>query len=109
MFQHVVPPVISFALGSFGFMTTHDFSQHQTILRDMFSHGFSVCLRARFAGRVMRSIPNNVPTQERNLEAEMLRPDPNVTTHELVEEFTALNEIVVDRGMNSSKSLSNGY
>ncbi|RPA79797.1 putative NAD kinase [Ascobolus immersus RN42] len=109
MFQHVVPPVVSFALGSFGFMTRHDFSEHRTILRKMFSEGFSVCLRARFAGRVMRSIPNDMPVEGRNLEAEMLKPNPNVATHELVEEFTALNEIVVDRGKNSTVSLTDIY
>ncbi|ODA81755.1 hypothetical protein RJ55_00259 [Drechmeria coniospora] len=56
LFQRIVPPVLSFALGSLGFMTKFDFDDHERILSAAMSKGVTVSLRLRFEGTVMRSI-----------------------------------------------------
>lgn len=39
LFQRIVPPVLSFALGSLGFLTKFDFEDYQKTLRNVFSEG----------------------------------------------------------------------
>lgn len=58
LFQKVVPPVLSFALGSLGFLTQYDFSQFRETLTEGFRDGVRVSLRLRFEGTVMRAIRN---------------------------------------------------
>lgn len=117
LFQRIVPPVLSFALGSLGFLTKFDFNEYQESLNTAFTAGVTVSLRLRFEGTIMRS-----QTRKNSLE-------PNQDTHvhsaerarrDLVEEligeekeddhthkpdgtYEILNEIVVDRGPNPSK------
>lgn len=58
LFQKVVPPVLSFALGSLGFLTQYDFSQFRETLTESFRDGVRVSLRLRFEGTVMRAVRN---------------------------------------------------
>ncbi|KAG5980784.1 hypothetical protein E4U43_006702, partial [Claviceps pusilla] len=114
LFQRIVPPVLSFALGSLGFLTKFDFGDHTRILTSAFSKGVTVSLRLRFESTVMRSIKRKYSDQEkesgedddelhrhRDLVEELIgeeREDEH--THRPDGTFEILNEVVVDRGPN---------
>ncbi|KAI8958902.1 ATP-NAD kinase [Daldinia sp. FL1419] len=117
LFQRIVPPVLSFSLGSLGFLTKFDFNEYQDILTTAFRDGVTVSLRLRFEGTVMRS--QNKPNQldrikyvdekgvhhSRDLVEELIgkeRDDEH--THRPDGTFEILNEIVIDRGPNPTMS-----
>lgn len=80
LFQRIVPPVLSFSLGSLGFMTTFEFEKYkQHLNRVMGDDGMKINLRMRFTCTVWRG--SSVP-------GEM----------EEGEQFEVLNELVIDRG-----------
>ncbi len=56
LFQKVVPPVLSFALGSLGFLTQYDYANFRETLTEGFRDGVRVSLRLRFEGTVMRAV-----------------------------------------------------
>lgn len=116
LFQRIVPPVLSFSLGSLGFLTKFEFNEYEEILSTAFREGVTVSLRLRFEGTVMRSqrktnqLTHNEYTDEqgtrrkRDLIEELIgeeRDDEH--THKPDGTFEILNEIVVDRGPNPSK------
>ncbi|KAF2746098.1 ATP-NAD kinase, partial [Sporormia fimetaria CBS 119925] len=105
IFQRVVPPVLSFSLGSLGFLTKFDFDQFPVTLSRAFDEGITVSLRLRFEATVMRSqnreskgcnalIDELIGAEEEN----NLTHKPEPTTHNI------LNEVVVDRGPNPTMS-----
>ncbi|KAM5342601.1 hypothetical protein ACJ41O_013567 [Fusarium nematophilum] len=118
LFQRIVPPVLSFALGSLGFLTKFDFEDYQRTLTSAFSKGVTVSLRLRFEGTVMRSqrrkrIETEQGSEEdeeelqrqRDLVEELIgeeREDEH--THRPDGTFEILNEVVVDRGPNPTMS-----
>lgn len=119
LFQRIVPPVLSFALGSLGFLTKFDFEDYQRTLTSAFSKGVTVSLRLRFEGTVMRSQPRKRPElqdgaeeedgeelhRQRDLVEELIgeeREDEH--THRPDGTFEILNEVVVDRGPNPSEN-----
>lgn len=80
LFQRIVPPVLSFSLGSLGFMTTFEFEHYKKHLnRVMGDDGMKINLRMRFTCTVWRdgSIGNSMGEGE---------------------QFEVLNELVIDRG-----------
>ncbi|KAM0262353.1 hypothetical protein ACHAQJ_001822 [Trichoderma viride] len=80
LFQRVVPPVLSFSLGSLGFMTTFEFEHYKKHLnRVMGDDGMKINLRMRFTCTVWREGSNGNPMDEG-------------------EQFEVLNELVIDRG-----------
>ncbi|KAL7925011.1 NAD kinase associated with ferric reductase [Trichoderma austrokoningii] len=80
LFQRVVPPVLSFSLGSLGFMTTFEFEHYKKHLnRVMGDDGMKINLRMRFTCTVYRQGSNGSPMDEG-------------------EQFEVLNELVIDRG-----------
>lgn len=80
LFQRVVPPILSFSLGSLGFMTTFEFEKYKAHLnRVMGDDGMKVNLRMRFTCTVWRTNPNGGDMDEG-------------------EQFEVLNELVIDRG-----------
>jgi NAD+ kinase len=80
LFQRVVPPVLSFSLGSLGFMTTFEFEHYKKHLnRVMGDDGMKINLRMRFTCTVYREGSNGNPMDEG-------------------EQFEVLNELVIDRG-----------
>ena len=118
LFRRIVPPVISFSLGSLGFMTKFDFDEYPQVMDSAFKNGVTVSLRLRFEGTVMRS------QRRKNSEIESGSSEEDEDLHhakrDLVEEligeekedahthrpdgtYEILNEIVVDRGPNPSK------
>lgn len=74
LFQRVVPPVISFALGSLGFLTNFQFEQFREKMSQVLESGVRAYLRMRFTCRVHKA------------------------NGKLVCEQQVLNELVVDRG-----------
>ncbi|OTB06166.1 hypothetical protein M426DRAFT_72471 [Hypoxylon sp. CI-4A] len=117
LFQRIVPPVLSFSLGSLGFLTKFDFSEYEEILASAFRDGVTVSLRLRFEGTVMRSQkkPNQLNAVEyedekgtrrkRDLVEELIGEErDNEHTHVPDATFEILNEIVIDRGPNPTMS-----
>ncbi|KAI9171621.1 NAD(+) kinase [Paramyrothecium foliicola] len=80
LFQRVVPPVLSFSLGSLGFMTTFEFEKYKEHLnRVMGQDGMKINLRMRFTCTVFRNGSAGTEAEEG-------------------EQFEVLNELVIDRG-----------
>ncbi|KAI9802986.1 MAG: hypothetical protein M1825_002219 [Sarcosagium campestre] len=80
LFQRIVPPILSFSLGSLGFLTNFQFTQYRSHLdRVMGDAGMRVNLRMRFTCTVYRR---------------------STVTEDLEEgeQFEVLNELVIDRG-----------
>ncbi|KAM3499943.1 hypothetical protein MY11210_009571 [Beauveria gryllotalpidicola] len=80
LFQRIVPPVLSFSLGSLGFMTTFEFEKYRQHLdRIMGDDGMKINLRMRFTCTVWRHGALTAAAGEG-------------------EHFEVLNELVIDRG-----------
>jgi NAD+ kinase len=123
LFQRIVPPVLSFALGSLGFLTKFDFGDYQRTLTAALNEGVSVSLRLRFEGTVMRSVKKRLGGAERVVDGDddaKEREEELQRKRDLVDEligeekdderthrpdgtYEVLNEIVVDRGPNPSE------
>ncbi|EON69115.1 hypothetical protein W97_08301 [Coniosporium apollinis CBS 100218] len=85
LFQRIVPPILSFSLGSLGFLTNFEFSRYKEQLdKVMSSAGMRVNMRMRFTCTVYRSSPGLTPHSPRR--------------HTEAEQFEVLNELVIDRG-----------
>lgn len=120
LFQRIVPPVLSFSLGSLGFLTKFDFDQYERTLDTALRKGVSVSLRLRFESTVMRSIEKKAgrpeaaaPSSEgeeeglvqRDLVEELIGVEAeDAHTHRPDGTFEILNEVVVDRGPNPTMS-----
>ncbi|RYP77104.1 hypothetical protein DL771_001394 [Monosporascus sp. 5C6A] len=117
LFQRIVPPVLSFALGSLGFLTKFDFNDYQDILEKSFNDGVTVSLRLRFEGTVMRTQKSRQQRQpvkdmdgeevhkKRDLVDELIGEEKDDEhTHKPDGTYEILNEIVVDRGPNPTMS-----
>jgi NAD+ kinase len=84
LFQRIVPPILSFSLGSLGFLTNFEFAQYHPALDKIMSEtGMRVNLRMRFTCTVYRYQKNAAPGSPQHIEAE---------------QFEVLNELVIDRG-----------
>ena len=100
LFQRIVPPVLSFALGSLGFLTKFDYAGFRETLTKAFGDGVTVSLRLRFEGTVMRS---QTKGSKRDLVEELIGEEAeNDYTHKPECSYEILNDIVVDRGPNPS-------
>lgn len=120
LFQRIVPPVLSFALGSLGFLTKFDYDKFEETLTKSFKEGVTISLRLRFEGTVMRSqkrkkapVENGDSKEEqedegvRDLVEELIGEEKeDERTHRPDGTYEILNDIVVDRGPNPSKLLS---
>ena len=94
LFQRIVPPILSFALGSLGFLTNFPFETYRpTLDRIMEGSGMRVNMRMRFTCTVYRAANNR-----RRSSTSSLPKTPS--TPELIEDsqFEVLNELVIDRG-----------
>ncbi|MCJ1284065.1 hypothetical protein MMC26_003396 [Xylographa opegraphella] len=104
LFQRIVPPVLSFALGSLGFLTKFDFEEYQETLTTAFLEGVTVSLRLRFEGTIMRS-SKRIGDTKRDLVEELIGEEcDNNHTHKPERTHNILNEVVVDRGPNATMS-----
>lgn len=88
LFQRIVPPILSFSLGSLGFLTNFSFASYKPHLdRIMGEAGMRVNLRMRFTCTVYRA-PHRLPHSK---DQYSLAPVEG-------ESFEVLNELVIDRG-----------
>jgi len=118
LFQRIVPPILSFSLGSLGFLTPFDFENFRTHLNhvlggiqpngcysgistpiransDVVSDaGMRVNLRMRFTCTVFRA----PATTRRNKRTSFIGSVPPPTPAEESSQFEVLNELVIDRG-----------
>jgi NAD+ kinase len=84
LFQRIVPPILSFSLGSLGFLTNFQFEEYKAALNKIMTDvGMRVNLRMRFTCTVYRYQKNAAPGSPQHIEAE---------------QFEVLNELVIDRG-----------
>jgi NAD+ kinase len=108
LFQRIVPPVLSFALGSLGFLTKFDFADYQKTLETAFREGVVVSLRLRFECTIMRSKarakdPDVRTLSNRDLVEELIGEEGEDTlTHTPDRVYEILNDVVLDRGPNPS-------
>jgi NAD+ kinase len=97
IFQKSCPPVLSFSMGSLGFLTPFDFKSHEKVLSDVLRGNVSVLLRTRLNCTLIKekseksSSNLSVPKIEENTSTD----DDGNLIHQ------ALNEVVIDRGPNS--------
>jgi len=107
LFQRVVPPVLSFALGSLGFLTIFDYHEFRATLTETFNSGLTVSLRLRLEATVMRSQTGSVPEnkQSRDLVQQLIGNEvDNHHTHMPEQSHNVLNDLVLDRGPNPTMS-----
>ncbi|KAI9846989.1 MAG: hypothetical protein M1837_003345 [Sclerophora amabilis] len=104
LFQRRVPPVLSFALGSLGFLTKFDYDTYPATLTSAFRDGISVSLRLRFEGTVMRAQKKSDDGPHDLVEQLVGEEDGDSRTHKPEGSFMILNEVVVDRGPNATLS-----
>ncbi|KAJ4305838.1 NAD(+) kinase [Kalmusia sp. IMI 367209] len=84
LFQRIVPPILSFSLGSLGFLTNFQFEKYKEALNKIMGDaGMRVNLRMRFTCTVYRYQKNSASGGPQHIEAE---------------QFEVLNELVIDRG-----------
>lgn len=91
LFQRIVPPILSFSLGSLGFLTNFEYASYKESLNSVMGDGgMRVNLRMRFTCTVYRA----------NLGRPRGTKANPVDTSNMVEgeQFEVLNELVIDRG-----------
>jgi NAD+ kinase len=93
LFQNVVPPVLSFSLGSLGFLTRFDYAGFRETLTTAFRDGVTVSLRARFEGTVMRSQHKDHGNKHDLIEELIGEESENDLTHRPSGKFEILNDI----------------
>lgn len=104
LFQRIVPPVMSFSLGSLGFLTTFQFNQYKEQLnRIMGDAGMRVTMRMRFTCTVYRSAhtATTTSTSSRSTNGEPVCPVVSNSSKIEGETYEVLNELVIDRGPSS--------
>ncbi|KAI5250276.1 ATP-NAD kinase [Aureobasidium subglaciale] len=101
LFQRIVPPVMSFSLGSLGFLTNFQFNQYKHQLdRIMGDAGMRVTMRMRFTCTVYRAAASNSTLNPSNISDPSCLATANPTKIE-GETHEVLNELVIDRGPSS--------
>lgn len=110
LFQRIVPPILSFSLGSLGFLTNFEFSSYQTHLnRIMGDSGMRVNLRMRFTCTIYRAANRSQASQPRENRKKLVpngqnddrdSNDNGASNTDGIEgeQFEVLNELVIDRG-----------
>ena len=103
LFQNVAPPVLSFALGSLGFLTKFDFDDFRNTLHEAFHKGLSVSLRLRLEATVMRSQKQDGSDDTPDLVQQLVGDAADDhRTHIPEQTRDILNDLVLDRGPNPS-------
>ena len=95
LFQRVVPPILSFSLGSLGFLTNFQYADYKTHLNALMGdRGMRVNLRMRFTCTVFRA--NLSRSKSRKLSTSGSQDEESDLAEG--EQFSVLNELVIDRG-----------
>lgn len=109
LFQRIVPPVLSFALGSLGFLTMFNFDEHRENITSVFNEGVTAALRMRIECTVYRASRRSngelvTDSEQNDLMDDIINSDhlgeDHHRTHTADMSFSVLNDLVVDRGPN---------
>jgi NAD+ kinase len=101
LFQKSCPPVLSFSMGSLGFLTPFDFKNHEEILNEVLAGNVPVLLRTRLSCEIIKDSSDVLnQSDEPHLS---LRPNDKIIANNHDDDFAnlSLNEVVIDRGPNS--------
>ncbi|GAB7340248.1 hypothetical protein MBLNU457_6712t1 [Dothideomycetes sp. NU457] len=109
LFQQVVPPVLSFSLGSLGFLTNFQYSQFKEHLDSVMGNGgMRVTMRMRFTCTVYRAAQTSRASSMSSTTPELrtgtamgISRVPSDATRIEGETHEVLNELVIDRGPSS--------
>jgi len=106
IFQESCPPVLSFSMGSLGFLTPFDFKHHEKILNEVISGNVAVLLRTRLKCTIVKDGLRKKSSSE--LPFRSISPDETAKDEKKKQinkdakiSHLALNEVVIDRGPNS--------
>lgn len=112
LFQRIVPPVLSFNLGSLGFLTKFAFDCYTNVVNMLTIEGVIVSLRMRFECTIMASKIHDpdgntrgILSSEncyRDLSAEILDTVETKESHRPCNTASILNDVVIDRGPNGT-------
>lgn len=100
LFKHHIPPLISFNLGSLGFLTNHTYDDYKAALRDVIygSQHLETCgAMASLDGSIDDNTLGVMITLRMRLLCEIIRAGST----EPEQTYEVLNEVVIDRGSNS--------
>ena len=106
VFQKSCPPVLSFSMGSLGFLTPFDFQNHEKVIDEVLSGDVGVLLRTRLNCTIIQDesdittstdTPQLYPKSDEDVQTNG-NSSPNPTNNI---SHLALNEVVIDRGPNS--------
>ena len=100
LFQRIVPPILSFSLGSLGFLTNFPFENYRTTLDHiMEGAGMRVNMRMRFTCTVYRA-NHHGRVSSRSSDTSSSSRSGSISYPSLIEDaqFEVLNELVIDRG-----------
>ncbi|CAF4075427.1 unnamed protein product, partial [Rotaria sordida] len=105
IFQKSCPPVLSFSMGSLGFLTPFDFKYHEKILNEVIAGNVAVLLRTRLKCSIVKGLK-----RQSSSSASLLSTSSDDTINDETNKNSnkddkishlALNEVVIDRGPNS--------
>jgi len=106
IFQKSCPPVLSFSMGSLGFLTPFDFKYHEKILNEVISGNVAVLLRTRLKCTIVKDGLRKKSSSE--ILFRSLSPEDTIKNEKIKQinkddkiSHLALNEVVIDRGPNS--------
>lgn len=100
LFQKSCPPVLSFSMGSLGFLTPFDFKYHEVILDQVLAGKVAVLLRTRLKCTIIKEDidPTTMPDNQDDI---FKKTKTDSSNHVDNMSHLALNEVVIDRGPNS--------
>lgn len=103
LFQHSVPPVMAFHLGSLGFLTPFQFDNFQEQVTNVLEGHAALTLRSRLRCIIVRKPPHacNKDQQKNNDTTEWNQNDTQTVGASVSKPSTnilVLNEVVIDRG-----------
>ncbi|AMD21168.1 HEL112Cp [Eremothecium sinecaudum] len=88
LFQREVPPIMSFSLGSLGFLTIFKYENFKEDLTRVLQSRIRTRMRMRLYCKVYR----------RNSKSSAERKEKNTKKYELISSYHVLNELAIDRG-----------
>lgn len=100
LFQRIVPPILSFSLGSLGFLTNFEFAAYKKHLDCvMGEQGMRVNLRMRFTCTIFRADIHDQSSRSRGSRTP-IKHSSHSPANDVIEgeQFEVLNELVIDRG-----------
>ena len=106
IFQKSCPPVLSFSMGSLGFLTPFEFKYHEKIMNEVISGNVAVLLRTRLKCTIIKDGLKKKSSSEVSFRSVSPEDSTQEDTSKDVGKIDkishlALNEVVIDRGPNS--------